>query len=69
MDIEKILRFYVILFRLVFYIWGFSSAGRAVALQAIGQEFDPPNLQFQKKYETYYVEMLQFLDINIDVKT
>ena len=25
--------------------WGFSSAGRAPALQAGCQEFDPPNLQ------------------------
>ena len=26
------------------YIWGFSSAGRAPALQAGGQRFDPANL-------------------------
>ena len=27
-----------------FIEWGFSSAGRAPALHAGGQEFDPPNL-------------------------
>ena len=28
----------------LFAIWGFSSAGRAIALHAIGQRFDPANL-------------------------
>ena len=30
-------------------IWGFSSAGRAPALQAGGQRFDPANLHQTKK--------------------
>ena len=29
--------------------WGFSSAGRAPALQAGGQRFDPANLHHKKK--------------------
>ena len=28
--------------------WGFSSAGRAPALHAGGQEFESPNLQFKR---------------------
>ena len=28
-------------------IWGYSSAGRAPALQAEGQEFDPPHLHYR----------------------
>ena len=31
-------------------IWGFSSAGRAPALQAGGQRFDPANLHQKKSY-------------------
>ena len=31
--------------------WGFSSAGRAPALHAGGQEFDPPNLHHEKKWK------------------
>ena len=30
-------------------IWGYSSAGRAPALQAGGQEFDPPHLHQRVK--------------------
>ena len=30
-------------------IWGFSSAGRAPALQAGGQRFDPANLHHKKR--------------------
>ena len=33
------------------YIWGFSSAGRAPALQAGGQRFDPANLHHKKLTE------------------
>ena len=31
-------------------IWGFSSAGRAPALQAGGQRFDPANLHQRSRY-------------------
>ena len=34
---------------LILTIWGFSSAGRAPALQAGGQRFDPANLHQPKK--------------------
>ena len=33
-------------------IWGFSSAGRAPALQAGGQRFDPANLHQSKQVES-----------------
>ena len=33
-------------------IWGFSSAGRAPALQAGGQRFDPANLHHKRLTET-----------------
>ena len=35
---------------LISTIWGFSSAGRAPALQAGGQRFDPANLHQKKSY-------------------
>ena len=38
-----------VLCKMVKNIWGFSSAGRAPALQAGGQRFDPANLH-QKKW-------------------
>ena len=34
------------------FSWGYSSAGRAPALQAGGQEFDPPYLH--QKTKTFY---------------
>ena len=36
---------------LVLTIWGFSSAGRAPALQAGGQRFDPANLHHKKEVD------------------
>ena len=34
-------------------MWGFSSAGRAPALQAGGQRFDPANLQYPKNVSVF----------------
>ena len=39
--------------------WGYSSAGRALALQARGQEFDPPYLH-QKNYAIVVKSLLVF---------
>ena len=45
--------------------WGFSSAGRAPALHAGGQEFESPNLHHFKK-ETFKVSFLCRVFININ---
>ena len=46
-------------------IWGFSSAGRAPALQAGGQRFDPANLH-QKRSEADMGQQLSWLEHTTD---
>ena len=45
--------------------WGFSSAGRAPALHAGGQEFESPNLHHIKSLETFSFQgFLIFLHVH-----
>ncbi len=48
-------------------MWGFSSAGRAPALHAGGQEFESPNLQNKKSNDISY-SVFYFLRVRFDEK-
>ena len=48
-------------------MWGFSSAGRAPALHAGGQEFESPNLQNKKSNDISY-SVFYFLRVKFDEK-
>ena len=48
-------------------MWGFSSAGRAPALHAGGQEFESPNLQNKKPNDISY-SVFYFLRVKFDEK-
>ena len=56
-------------------IWGFSSAGRAPALQAGGQRFDPANLHQNKRLteipseEEISLSLLGISDLTCTLKT